>query len=437
MSEGQKGRSGDLVVRHGRVLPIALGDRVRGPAPRPLPEVRNGAVAIVAGRVVFVGADADLPQAFRSLPVVDARGRVVLPGLVDCHSHVPFAAWRSDEYADRLAGTTYADQQASADDHRGILRSAAQMAAASDDEVLNFSRRRLQEALMSGTTTLECKSGYGLEVEAEMRLLRLMAKLAYETPQRLVRTGLFLHALPRRIERRDWLEHVLQELLPKAIAAHAIEGVDAFVEDVAFRLDEAMPLLEAAQRVGLATHLHAEQLAPSGAAIWAAEHGITSVDHLDHLNATGVRALSSSHTVAVLLPGATFLTGSGVRPPARDLLTQGATVAVATDLNPGTSPIASLPEAIALACRLFDLTVEEAVVACTINAAAALALEHEVGSLEVGKRGDLIVLEGDDPALLAYRLGHPAVDIVVTAGNVVYDRTEASGTATTTSLLSA
>jgi imidazolonepropionase len=414
-------RHGDLVVRHGRVLPLALGGVVRGRAPRPLPEVRDGAVAIVAGRIAYVGPDADLPAPLRALATLDAAGRVVLPGLVDCHSHVPFAAWRADEYAERLSGASYGGQQrATAGRPRGIARSAAQIDAASDDDVLAFSARRLAEALSAGATTFELKTGYGLSLDAEWRLMALMGRLAAQTPQRLVRTGLFLHGAPRRGDKNEWLETVLTELLPRAVAAGMLDGVDAFVEDVAYSLDQAAALLEAGLRAGLATHLHAEQLAPSGAAAWAAARGITSVDHLDHLDAAGVRALAASPTVAVLLPGATFLTGHGAVPPAADLLARGAAVAFATDLNPGTSPVASLTEAAALACRLFGVGVEDALAGVTVNAAAALALNHEVGSLEVGKRGDLVVLEGDEPALIAYRLGPGAIDAVVAAGRVVW-----------------
>jgi imidazolonepropionase len=422
---GEAAGRGDLVVRHGRVLPLALGGAVRGRAPRPLPEVRDGAVAVVAGRIAYVGPDADLPAALRGLDTLDAGGRAVLPGLVDCHSHVPFAAWRADEYAERLGGTSYGDQQrAAAGRPRGIARSAADLDAADDEQVLAFSGRRLYEALAAGATTFELKSGYGLSVEGEWRLLRLMAHLGARTPQRLVRTGLFLHAAPRRGDKEAWLQEVLAELLPRAVAARAVDGVDAFVEDVAYRLDQAAVLVEAGRRAGLATHLHAEQLAPSGAAAWAAAHGVTSVDHLDHLDAEGVRALAASPTVAVLLPGATFLTGGGQGPPAGDLLTRGAAVALASDLNPGTSPVASLPEAAALACRLWGLGVEDALVGVTVNAAAALGLGHEVGSLEVGKRGDLVVLEGDEPALLVYRLGQAAVETVVAAGRIAYRRSD-------------
>ncbi|MCL6596394.1 MAG: imidazolonepropionase [Firmicutes bacterium] len=423
-AEERYGASGDLVVRHARVLPMAFGGAVRG-SPPTLPEVPDGAVAVVAGRIAYVGADTDLPAPLRALPTLDAAGRAVLPGLVDCHTHVPFAAWRADEHAERLAGATYAAQQGGEGGRpRGIARSAAQLAAAADADVLAFSHHRLGECLAAGTTTVELKSGYGLQAAQEMRLLALMQRLAAEVPQRVVRTGLFLHGPPPPPGREAWAQRVVSELMPRALAQGLLDGVDAFVEAIAYRLEDAVPLIEAAQRAGLATHLHAAQLEPSAAAAWAASRGLTSVDHLDHLDPDGVRALAASPTVAVLLPGATFLTGGATRPPARALLAAGACVAVATDLNPGTSPLTSLPEAAALACRLFELTMEEALAAVTVNAAAALGLGHEVGSLEVGKRGDLVVLEGDEPALLVYRLGHPAVETVVAAGRIAYRRSD-------------
>ena len=410
---------GDLVLRRGRVYSLD------GPVPRrgddllSLEAVEAGSVAIVQGRIAFVGPDADLPPELRRLPALDLGGRAVLPGLVDCHTHVPFAAWRADEYAERLGGATYADQQRPTSGPRGIARSAAQLAWADDAAVLAFSRRRLEECLASGSTTVELKCGYGGDQAGERRSLRIMDALARAVPQATARTGLFLHARPADGDRGRWLGEVLEELLPAAVAGGLVDGVDAFVEDVAYSLEEGAALVRAGQAARLATHLHAEQLAASGAAAWAAEHGVTSVDHLDHLDAAGVRALGRSATIAVLLPGATILAGRGGHPPVHDLLRAGAALAVASDLNPGTSPVASLPEAVALACRLWGLPVSAAVAAVTVNAAAALGMAGEVGALRPGARGDLIVLDGDEPALIAYRLGHAAIAAVVAAGRLV------------------
>lgn len=410
----------DLAVRGGRLFALAGSAPRRGSARGPLEAVEAGSVAIVGGRVAYAGPDAEMPAALRRLPTLEAHGRAILPGLVDCHTHLPFAAWRADEYADRLAGATYADQQRrTARGPRGIARSAAQLARAGDDEVLAFSRRRLVEALNAGTTTVELKTGYGGDGAGERRSLRLMAALARSTPQASVRTGLFLHARPAHGGRTAWLEEVLASLLPWAVAEGLVDGVDAFVEEVAYDLDQAAALLLAGQRAGLATHLHAEQLSPGGSAAWAAAHGVTSVDHLDHLGAAGVRALARGTTVAVLLPGATFLAGRGQTPPVFDLLRAGAPVALATDLNPGTSPVASLPEVVALACRDWGMPVDDAVAGVTVNAAAALGRGAQVGALRPGMRGDLVVLDGDEPALLAYRLGHAALEAVVCAGRVV------------------
>jgi len=410
---------GDLLVTGGRIVPMAGGVR-RGERAAALEVVEGGAVAIADGRVAFVGPEAAVPARLRTLPRLQAGGRVVLPGLVDCHTHVPFAGWRADEYAARLGGATYAGQQAAEERPRGIPRSAAQLAAAADATAVGFSGRRLAEALLAGTTTIELKSGYGMTVDGELRQLALMAQLRDKTVQRLVRTGLFLHAVPAGVDRAAYVDRAVNELLPRAVAGSAIEAVDAFVESIAFTLAEAARLIEAGQRAGLVTHLHAEQLAPSGAAAWAAARGVTSVDHLDHLDPAGVRALGGAPTVAVLLPGATFLAGDRGPGVARDLLAAGAAVAIATDLNPGTAPVSSLPEAAALACRMWDLRIPEAIAAVTVNAAAALGLSGEVGALERGARGDLVILDGDDPALLAYRLGAAAVDTVVVGGEVVF-----------------
>ncbi len=391
----------------------------RGGDPDPLvAPVEAGAVAIVEGRIAYVGADADLPRDLRRLRTLDAGGRAVLPGLVDCHTHLPFAAWRADEYAVRLQGASYADQQRR---HglSGIARSAAELAASAEPDVLAFCQRRLREAARAGTTTLEMKSGYGGDGEGELRSLGLMATLRGRTAVRLVRTALLLHARPADGDRRAWVEAAVSDILPRAVAAGLVDGVDAFVETIAYSLEEAAPLIRAGQAAGLATHLHAEQLAPSGAALWAASHGVTSVDHLDHLDPAGVRALCAGATVAVLLPGATFLSGGPRLPPVGDLLAGGAAVALATDLNPGTSPVASLPECVAIACRAWGMPLSAALAGVTVNAAAALGRAAEVGALRPGMAGDAVILDGDEPALLAYRLGHAAVWGVVSGGRVL------------------
>lgn len=421
---------GHLVVTHARLYPMTEHPQraaevpvpIRGGSPFCLPVLEDAAVAVEAGRVVYVGPGCDLPARLRRLPTWDADGRAVVPGFVDPHTHVPFAAWRADEYVARLGGETYVAQQGRGGALTGIPRSAAQVSQASDPGLFEFSAMRVAEALSTGTTALEMKSGYGLTVENEMRLLRTARRLETQFGLPGAVTGLFLHAIPPGGNEADWTETVLTDLLPRAHAEGLLDAVDAFIEPVAFSRPSAAHLLAAARTLGLRTHLHLDQWTESGLVPWACEAGVTSVDHLDRLSPSGISALAGSSTVAVLLPAATFLTGSGGGGNAhsvRDLLAAGAAVALGTDLNPGTAPVASLPETMALGARMWGLGGEEALVMATVNAAAAIGVGGGVGTIAVGGPGDFVVLDGESPDVLVYRLGHAAVTGVVHLGRWV------------------
>lgn len=435
---------GDLLIQHARVYPMTPdgGERpatapLRGEALRRLPTVPDATVAIRRGVIRYVGPSSDVPRVFRTLPAWDARGRAVVPGFVDPHTHVPFAAWRADEYVRRLRGEKYAQQQgaeASKGDPMGegggttppagaplggIPRSAHQVAQASDSELYAFAALRVREALETGTTTLEMKSGYGLCPEGEGRLLRCARALAQRFGLLPSVTGLFLHAVPPGTTEKAWVEIVLGEILPTACAAHCLDAVDAFVEPFAFSAEAAMRLVQAGQSLGLRTHLHLDQVTESGLIPWACAHHVTSVDHLDRISETGIRALAEADTMAVVLPAATFLGGPGEPLPVREMLARGVGLALGTDLNPGTAPVSSLPECMALAARMWGVDAEEALAMSTVNAACALGLQGEVGAVRVGARGDLVVLDGDSPDALVYRLGHPALAGVVHLGTWV------------------
>ncbi|MGH2724095.1 MAG: imidazolonepropionase [Actinomycetota bacterium] len=378
------------------------------PAPAPaawIPEaIPDGVVAWEEETLVYAGPRAGWTGR------VDAwfEGCTIAPGFVDCHTHLPFVGWRDDEFEARLAGSTYRDQHG----RGGIPRSAAMLAEASDEEALSFSRGLAAEMLAHGTTALELKTGYGLSVEAELRQARLARRLAEAIPQTATVTLLACHAVPPGMDRGEWVEAACRELIPAAAAESLADAVDVYVEDIAFTVDDLRRVAEAAGEAGLALRCHADQLGPSGAAEAAAGLGARSADHLNHLSPEGVRALAVGGTVAGLLPASTFLLRADP-PPVQALVDAGAALAVATDCNPGTSAVASMPEAVAMACSGYGLLPLQALAAATVNPAWVLGLQDRVGSLEPGRRADLVVLDGPGFRTVPYRPGHnPVVEVV-------------------------
>ena len=375
-------------------------EQVRGDGPWPEESVEQ-AIAWEEGLITYVGPADELagvePEWF--------EGCTIAPGFVDCHTHLPFAGWRADEFEARLSGVSYRDLHGEG----GIYRSARMLAEASDDEVLAFCRSLVQEMAEHGTTALELKTGYGLSVEAELRQARLARRLSEEAPQTCSITLLACHAVPQGMERSDWVRIVCDELIPAAAREHLVDAVDVYVEDIAFSIDDLAEVARCASDVGLPLRCHADQLGPSGAAEAAVALAARSADHLNHVSATGIAALGAAPaTVAVLLPTSTLFLGSSP-PDVRALLDAGAAVAIATDFNPGTSPVLSMPEAIATACSLYGLRPLEALAAATVNASAALGVAPERGTLSPGRPADLVVLDGDAFRLVPYRQGHNPV----------------------------
>jgi len=341
----------------------------------------------------------------------------VLPGFVDCHTHLPFYGWRADEFEARLAGKTYRDLHGEG----GIHRSARLLSEASDDDVLRFCRALTDEMLAHGTTALELKTGYGLSVEGEMRQARLARRLAEEIPQTARVTLLCCHAIPSDRSREDWVEEVCEELIPAAAEEGLVSAVDVYVEDIAFSVEDLSKVAEAAREHRLAVRCHADQLGPSKAAEAAVAVGARSADHLNYLSAEGMRALGGSDTVAVLLPVSTLFLRADP-PPVSALIEAGAAIAVATDFNPGTSPCLSMPEVISVAASLYRVPPLAAIGAATMNPAWVLGLDDELGSLEVGKRADFVVLDTPDMAMVPYRPGHNPVVETWIAGERVSGR---------------
>ena len=370
-------------------------------------------VAWEDGVLTYVGPADGLPW---PAAIGSADRGLLVPGFVDCHVHLPFVGWRADEYEARLAGASYRDLHG---EEGGIFRSSRMLAAASDDDVMAFCLPLVHEMASNGTTAMELKTGYGLSVDAELRQARLARALADAAPQTCSVTLLACHAVPNGMSRNGWVRAACHELIPAAAAEGLADQVDIYVEDIAFSLDDLAAVAGAAATAGLPLRVHADQLGPSGAAQAAVALGARSADHLNHLSPVGVAELGRAEaTVAVLLPASSFLLRAPA-PPVDALRDAGAAIAVATDFNPGTSPVSSMPEAIAFACTSYRLTPLEALTASTANPAFVLGLDERLGTLEVGKRADVLLLEGSTFAQVPYRPGHDPVVATIVGGELV------------------
>jgi imidazolonepropionase len=410
----------DVVIRGASsVYPIAGDGPIRGEALRSVHALENADVWFADGRVGGVGEAAG-HAAIR----IDGTGCTVVPGFVDCHTHLPFFGWRADEDAARLSGVRYETLHR---EEGGIYRSARLLAEATDDEVLDFSHRLARGMLAAGTTTFETKSGYGLSVDAELRQLRLARVLAERVPQKVVTTCLACHAIPKNKSQGRWTGEAAQELLPRAAEDGLATAVDVYVESIAFALEHAARLSEAAAELGLRMRIHADQLEDGQAASFAARWGFATADHLNHTSLDAVGDLAASETVAVLLPGATFTLRQQKKPPVRNLLEEGAVVALGTDLNPGTSPLHSMPFVVALACRFYGMRPLEALAAATVNSACAIGLDTEIGRLSEGYRGDAVVLDMPSFEQIAYRPDSDPVVAVICGGELVHVSADHAG----------
>lgn len=388
---------------------------------RELAEVafRKGAgVAIDGGRVVKIDRDAALEAAFRARERIDARGGVVIPGLVDAHTHPVFAAGREDEFERKTRGESYAQIAAAGG---GIVSSMRALREAADAELDRQVRVRFERFLACGTTAVEAKSGYGLSKRDELRSLRSIARVAREVPLTVVPTLLAAHAVPpeHRASRERYLEEIREELVPEVVADGLARFHDVFVEAGFFSADEARTLLTDPRSARLRPKLHVDELSDQGGAALAVELGAVSADHLDHVSKSGIERIAASQTVAVVLPGVSHFLRARTDAPARALIEAGAAVALATDYNPGTCPTPSLFEAMHLAAIRMRLSAAEALVAATRNAAFALGMGGEVGFLAAGGPADLVVCDVPDVRDFVYTFGRPPVAWVVVGGRIV------------------
>lgn len=398
----------DLLLTDARIATM------RGSAPDPYGAIDGGALAIRDGRIAWVGPGADLPSR-RAEEVRSLEGRWITPALIDCHTHLVFGGDRGSEFEARLGGASYEELAVAGG---GIMATVRATRAASAEELFRSGLGRLEAMAGEGTATVEIKSGYGLDLDTEIRMLEVARRLSRASGLTVRTTLLAAHAVPPEFRGRpdDYLAFVGDELLPRVAEDGLADAVDGFCESVAFSAAQLAGLFERARALGLPVKLHADQRTDGGGAALAARFGALSADHLEYTPESGIEALARAGTVAVLLPGA-FLTLGESRPPSVNALRRrGVPIALATDCNPGTSPLGSLPEAMALASRLFGLTPEECLAGVTRHAARALGLEHDRGTLEAGKRADIAIWDVGHPRDLTYWLGRRQLAGLLVAG---------------------
>ncbi len=386
----------DLLLTDARIATMRRGAAPYG-------AIEDGALAIGGGLIDWIGPASALPRG-EARETRSLQGRWATPALIDCHTHLVFGGDRGAEFEARLQGTSY---ESIADAGGGIMSTVRATRSATEDELYSGALERLEALAADGAATVEIKSGYGLDLDTELRMLEVARRLGRTSGLTVPTTLLAAHAVPSEFQGRrdDYIKFVVDEVLPAAVERNVADAVDAFCEGIAFDTGEVARVFEGAVELGLPVKLHADQLSDGGGAALAARFGALSADHLEYVSASGVRALADAGTVAVLLPGACLTLDETRRPPIGELRRRGVSIAIGTDCNPGTSSLCSLREAMALASRLFRLTPEECLAAVTRNAAQALGLQEDRGTLAVGKRADIAIWDIAHPRDLSYWMG--------------------------------
>ena len=386
--------------------------------------IRNGAVAIKKGRIFWIGKTEEMSGKFslnRDGREMNATGKVVMPGLIDAHTHLVFAGSRENEFEQRIQGLSY---QEIAGRGGGILSTVEATRNSSFDELFSLGKKRLDRMLSKGVTTVEAKSGYGLSLQDEIKILTVMKALQESHPIDIVPTFLGAHTFPKefRDDRAHYMGLLTEEMIPKVAQERLAEFCDVFCEEKAFTLEESKQILETGKRYGLKPKIHADQLSSGGGAELAAEVQAYSADHLEYASPEGIKKMAEKGVTAVLLPGASFSLSMQKYPAARDMIEQGVAVSLATDLNPGSSMTESLPMMMTMGCILFKMIPKEVIQATTIHAARSMGREKEVGSLEVGKQADILLLDIPNYRYLPYHFGVDHGEYVIKKGKIVYHR---------------
>jgi imidazolonepropionase len=378
--------------------------------------IRDGGMVIREGKIDIVGPSNEIDKIAGDAEVVDAGGRVVFPGFVDAHTHLVFAGNRLDDFERRARGESYAQI---ARVGGGIWSTVGKTRAASDVDLLAQAKKHGEWFLRSGTTTVEAKSGYGLTVEDELKILRVMQRLNEETPLEVVPTFLGAHAVPRNLETDEYIALLVDEMLPQIARQNLAEFCDVFCERGYFDVEPSRRILKAARKLGLRLRIHADQLTNSGGAELAAELNATTADHLEKTDEQGIAALKSAGVQPVLLPGSVYALGLSDYPRTREMIETGLAVVIATDFNPGSSPTPSMPMILSLACTQMKMSPSEAITAATINAAYSLNRGNTIGSLEAGKLANFSIFDCEDYRELAYWFGIPQTHSVFVKGKPV------------------
>ncbi|HKA22275.1 MAG TPA: imidazolonepropionase [Blastocatellia bacterium] len=387
---------------------------------RELGIIVDAAIRIRDGLIEAVGAASEVASS-ATARTLDAGGGVVMPGFVDAHTHPVFAGTRENEYEMRAAGLTYQEIAARGGGIRSTVRKTR---AASEDELFRMSQRRVLSLLEHGTTTAEAKSGYGLSLDDELKILRVIQRLNAETPLELIPTFLGAHEIPDeyRADREGYIKLVTDEMLPRVAGEKLARYCDVFCESHVFTVEESRRVLSRARELGLGIRIHADQLSNSGGAELAAEFRAVSADHLEWIDVHGMNLLRKAGVIAVLLPGAVFNLGLSRYAPAREMIDAGLAIALATDFNPGSSPTPSMQMILSIACTQMRMTPAESICAATINAAYSLGCGDRIGSLEVGKQADLVVFDCTDYRQIPYLFGVNHAMLVIKSGDIVFDR---------------
>ena len=386
--------------------------------------IRKGAITVKEGKIFWIGKTEELPKKFglgKDGQEIDATGKVVMPGLIDSHTHLIFAGSREKEFEQRIQGLSYLEI---AERGGGILSTVEATRKASFDELLLLGKKRLDRMLSKGVTTIEAKSGYGLSLQDEMKILKVMKALQEVHPIEIVSTFLGAHTIPRefRDARTRYIDLLTKEMIPRVAQERLAEFCDVFCEEKAFTLEESKKILETGKGYGLKPKIHADQLSPGGGAELAAEVNAFSADHLEHISQTGIERMAEKGVTAVLLPGASFFLSMKKFPPAREMIQKGVYVSLATDLNPGSSMTESLPLMMTMGCTMYKMVPKEVIQGTTIHAARSMGRENEIGSLEVGKQADILLLAIPNYRYLPYHFGVDHVEVVIKKGRIVYQK---------------
>jgi len=386
--------------------------------------IRNGAVAVKETKIFWVGKSEELGEKFilnRDGREIDAGGKIVMPGLIDAHTHLVFAGSRENEFEQRIRGLSYLEI---AEKGGGILSTVEATRKASFDELFSLGKKRLDRMLSKGITTLEAKSGYGLSLRDEVKILQVTKALQESHPVEIVSTFLGAHTIPKefRDARSRYIDLVIEEMIPRVAQEGLAEFCDVFCEEKAFTLEESKRILDRGKRCGLKPKIHADQLSPGGGAELAAEIGAFSADHLEFISREGIKKMAEKGVAAILLPGASFFLSMKKYPPAREMIEEGLAVCLATDLNPGSSMTESLPLIMTMGCTMFKMSPKEVIQGTTIYAARSMGREREIGSLEAGKQADLLLLDIPNYRYLPYHFGVDHVELVIKKGRIVYQR---------------